>query len=276
MSDSIVGIMWNRNESDILNFTINAALKNVDYLLLADDGSTDHSFEIMEEFKSNPKVLFAEKVLPNTVDKRNLLLDEVRKRFKPEETLVQVIESDITILQTDIREAWNKYASKDVAMSWYLINATVNPHKGWRDESGCFPEWKTPIDEVMQWGHWQEQLNCYTFRPLPAINFRRGDGRPWPRGSGAYGVESTLTFKGDVPLLAHYGYRGPSHFYHKYNREKNPNKILSEKHKWKLGSVDIIKQSVPYFNGVWNNVEACFPLNRQGWKNWLINPNRPF
>lgn len=273
--DKIVGLMWNRNESDILNFTISKALDTVDYLMLADDDSTDNSFEIMESFKNHPKVVLVKK-FSKPSDKRQELLNEVKANFRHEDTLVQVIESDITVLQTDIHAAWKKYASKDVAMSWYLINATVNPSKGWRDESSCFPDWSTPIDEVMKWGHWQEQLNCYTFRPMPAIAFVYGDGRPWPRGSGAYGVEDTMAFKGDAPLLAHYGYRGPSHFYHKYNKEKDPNRILSTKHKWHLGSVDIIKQSVPYFNGIWNNVDACFPLNRQGWKNWLISPNRPF
>lgn len=271
--DAIIGIMWNRNEADILRFTISKALEQVDYLLLADDGSTDDSFEIMKELGRNHSKIIHVQKYDKSVEKKEALLQVVRANFKPEDTLVQVIESDITILSTDIREAWKKYSSNDVSMSWYLINAAADQ---WSDETGCYPSWERPIDSVMSYGHWMEELSSYTFRPLPGIHFAN-NSKPWPRGFSAYcnGI-SKNEFTDDVPLLAHWGYRGPAHWLKKYNPLNDPNKLHSQKHKWPIGSIEQIKKEVPFFNGVWNEPNAMFPLNRKGWKNWLISPNRQF
>lgn len=259
MADQIVGIMWNKNEGDILHFTISKALEHVDHMYLADDGSTDDSFKIMQSFAQHPKVKFVHQINPK-FDKRTSMLTHIKKRYKPENTLVQVIESDITILDTDIRTAWAKYNSNNVSMCWHLVNAT-DPNK-WQDESGCFPTWERPIDSVMTEGHWMEEMSNYTFRPFPDIHFMPGDSKPWPRGFGSYGVTSKLKLHKDAPLLAHWGYRGPTHWLHKYNPTKDPKK-LHRKHHWKIGTVEQVKANVPFFNGVWNR--NTFPLNREGW-----------
>lgn len=261
-SDSVVGMMWNKNEGDILNFTISKALEVVDYLVLADDGSTDTSFSIMESFKSNPKVVHVEQVTDGR-EKKQVLLDVIKSRFDCKRTLVQVIESDITILETDIREAWKKYSNNNTAMSWHLINAT-DPDM-WENEDGCYPNWEIPIDQKMSNGHWMETLSHYTFRPLPGVHFRN-DSRPWPRGLAQYITEDKLKIASDAPLLAHWGYRGPKHWYAKYSHGPGS---LHRKHKWKIGSVQECKEHVLFFNGVWNTKVDQFPLNRAEWTKYI-------
>lgn len=260
--DNIIGVMWNKNESDILRFTISKALEVVDYLVMADDGSTDNSFEIMRSFKDHPRVVHVEQVKDGR-EKKQALLDVVRAKFDPERTLVQVIESDITILNTDIRACWSKYSNNNAAMSWHLINAT-DPDM-WTSEEGCYPAWEVPIDQKMSNGHWMEVLSHYTFRPLPGVRFEN-DARPWPRGLGTYIKADGIKCASDAPLLAHWGYRGPSHWYAKYS--KGPGS-LHRKHKWKIGSVEECKQHVSFFNGIWNVKRDQFPLNRDGWAGFI-------
>ena len=78
--DKIVGMMWNKNEGDILPFTISKALEVVDYLVMADDGSTDNSMDVMQSFKDHPKVLHIENAKPGT-EKKKTLLDALHSRF---------------------------------------------------------------------------------------------------------------------------------------------------------------------------------------------------
>ena len=121
--DKIVGMLWNKNEGDILHFIITKALEQVDWLYLADDGSTDSSFDIMKSFKKHPKVRYVEQI-QKPHEKKQVLLEEIKRSFKPENTLIQVIESDVTILDTDIRACWAKYNNNNASMSWHMINAT--------------------------------------------------------------------------------------------------------------------------------------------------------
>jgi len=258
---NIVGIMWNKNEGDILNFIITKALEQVDYLFMADDNSTDDSFKIMESFKANPKVLDVFQITRG--EKKQILLDKVKARFKAEDTLVQVVESDVTILDTDIRACWAKYNNNNASMSWHVINA-VDP-EGWKDESRCYPTWEVPIDKKMTHGNWMEVLSHYTFRPLPGIYFI-DDSRPWPKGLSTYVGPDTNRYTSDAPLLAHWGYRGPKHWYAKYSA--GPGSV-HRKHKWKIGSVEECRKNVPFFNGIWAPNGDTVPLNREGWARWI-------
>lgn len=261
--DKIVGMMWNKNEGDLLNFTISKALEAVDHLVLADDGSTDNSFAIMQSFKRHPKVLHIEQTLPGR-EKKQVLLDVIKSKFDPSKTLVQVIESDVTILDTDIRACWAKYSNNNASMAWHMINAT-DPGM-WETEKGCYPNWEVPIDQKMSYGHWMEVMSHYTFRPLPGVRFVN-DSRPWPRGLADHlkGQDNMRTYS-DAPLLAHWGYRGPSHWFTKYSTGPGS---LHKKHKWKIGSVEECKASVPFFNGIWNVKKDTFPLSREGWTKFI-------
>jgi len=260
--DKIVGMMWNKNEGDILPFTIAKALEVVDYLVMADDGSTDNSLAVMQSFKGHPKVLHIENAKSGT-EKKKTLLNIIRSKFSPDNTLVQVIESDITVLDTDIRACWAKYSNNNAAMSWHLINAT-DPNM-WITEEKCYPIWELPIDQKMSNGHWMEVLSHYTFRPLPGVEFI-DDSRPWPRGLGTYIQVDGIRCTSDAPLLAHWGYRGPSHWFTKYS--KGPGSV-HRKHNWKIGSVEECRENVPFFNGIWNVKRDQFPLNREGWKQFI-------
>lgn len=51
MAEAIVGMFWNLNEQDLLPFTLPAALEKVDQLFIADDGSTDGSWEFIQDFQ---------------------------------------------------------------------------------------------------------------------------------------------------------------------------------------------------------------------------------
>lgn len=259
---NVVGLMWNYNEGDILHFTISKALENVDYLLLADDSSTDNSFEIMRSFSGHPKVLHVEQV-PRNIEKKQHLLNIVKSKFDYTDTLVQVIESDITILDTDIRTTWDLYNNNNASMSWHLLNAT-DP-EGWQNEDGCYPNWTVPVDKKMANGYWVEELSHYTFRPLPGVEFVF-DGRPWPRGLARYVSENNMRTYSDAPLLAHWGHRGPSHAYKKYST--GPGSV-HRKYRWKMGSIEECKLTVPFYNGIWNNQKEQFPLSRAGWTAYI-------
>lgn len=261
-TDKIVGMMWNKNEGDILNFTISKALEVVDHLVMMDDQSTDNSYEIMQSFQNHPKVLHVAQSSPRK-EKKQALLNVIKANFDPKDTLVQVIESDITILDTDIRACWNRYNNNDAAMSWHLINAT-DPDM-WQSEDGCYPHWEVPIDQKMTNGHWMEALSHYTFRPLPGVGFM-DDSRPWPRGLGTYIKHDRMRTLSDAPLLAHWGYRGPKHWFAKYSAGPGS---LHRKHKWKIGSVEECKAHVPFFNGIWNVKRDQFHLSRVGWTKFI-------
>ena len=55
MNDHIVGMFWNKSEADLLLFTLERAIKAVDSLVIADDGSTDKSWDIIQSFSNAHK-----------------------------------------------------------------------------------------------------------------------------------------------------------------------------------------------------------------------------
>lgn len=257
---NLVGMMWNRNEGDILEETITEALKHVDSLFIADDNSTDNSWEIIKSLANSRKdkiEYIRNKRDPRDQGQRQSLLDEIRRRYKPEDTWVQVIESDMMILETDIREAVKTQACHDVAMCWLAWNALRLPNT-WK-EVDTYPKWTRPIKEIMDRAGFMEHM-VYTFRPLKEIYYDPNRWRPWPRG---FNKDIHLKKTGTIPILLHYGYRGPTHFYTKYR--SNPNVFKQKYPNWDLTSPETVDKTVAYFNGEFN-YKRSHPASRAGWR----------
>lgn len=263
--DHIVGIMWAKDEADIIEEIILDGLKHVDTMMIAEDSSSDRTPDIIESLAGQyPEIEYISvKKRPDKRDKaqRQVLLNEVRRRYKPESTLVHALESDIFILDTDIREAWKKYSSDDIGMGWLLLNGVRRP--GEWGEVDEYPNWSRPIREVLSYAHYME-LMLSTFRPLAKLQYQSQPWRPWPSGFTHYTNKHIKKRpKGEeAPLLFHVGYRGPTHFYQKYKRfgDHHP------KYKtWKLSSPKAVEQTVAFFNGKWNG--KAFPASREGWIN---------
>jgi hypothetical protein len=257
MSEHIVGMMWNKNEGDILAYTIADAVGKVDSLFIADDGSTDRSWDVINASKGWFDNIEHIQQAPDKNDpaQRTALLNEIRRRYKSEDTWVQVIESDIMILDTDVRKAIKERAIADTCVKWSLINAVIPPDRDW-DEFDTYPHWDGPIQEIMTHGHWIEEMT-YTFRPHPELYYS-GPWRPWPKGFGAFGVAKQPVTGDYTPLLAHYGYRGPTHVHEKYG-DKKVRKYPS----WDFTSPEAAKRTMYYFNGQWNS--NAWPLSRHGY-----------
>ena len=254
MSSNIIGLMWNKNEGDILPFVIEAALKHVDSLYIADDGSSDNSWSIIQRY-SKQLGHFQRNPTPTDPGQRQALLNVVKKRYKPEDTWVQIIESDIMILDTNIREAIKKFAVLDMAVTWQLLNA-VRPVGTWK-EVDTYPNWSENISKIMPLAHRIEGM-LYTFRPLPMINYDASSWKPWPKGFSNYTnkqIKDTIKLI-DSPLLAHYGYRGPTHFMKKFKNIRHA--------KWDTSSVERVEQTVPFFNGLYSS--QSHEMSRNGWK----------
>mgnify|MGYP005827619945 CR=1 FL=1 len=263
--DNIIGMMWNYNEADVLEEVIRAALPHVDSLFIADDNSKDNSWEIIQSLKKmypdKIEYIRNKRADPRDQGQRQSLLNEIRKRYKPENSWVQIIESDIMILDTNIREALKDFAQQDLGMSWQTLNAAREP--GTWKEADTYPEWDKSITEIMPLAHWIEVM-LYTFRPLPDLAYNLDTWKPWPQGFAKYST-GELTFGRrclNAPLLAHYGYRGPTHMYLKNKHLDSHRKYTS----WRFDSPEVVEETVYFFNGIWNN--GLFPMSREGWINW--------
>lgn len=265
MTDTIVGMFWNRNEADILEEILEDAIKHVDTLFIADDNSADKSPDIIRGFaeKHKDKVEFTSfnRTNPRDVGQRQAMLDEIRKRYKPENTWVQIIESDMMLLDTDVREAIKQWAVEDMAVSWQTLNAARKP--GTWDEVDTYPKWPVSIRQIMPYAHWIEYM-LYTFRPLPGLGYDLDNWRPWPSGWGNYTNKPVKVNKRSLnaPLLAHYGYRGPTHFLLK----NPPDRFKRRYPTWDLTDLETIKETVFFFNGAWNGEKDLFPMSRDGWR----------
>lgn len=259
---NIVGMMWNKNEGDILEETIHDALGHVDSLFLADDGSTDDSWAIMQSMAEAYSQIEHIQQKPDPKDKaqRDSLLNEIRRRYKPEDTWVQIIESDIMILETDVREAIRDYAINDLGVTWNTLNGVRRP--GTWKEVDTYPDWEASIVDILPLAHYME-IMLYTFRPLPELKYKQDTWRPWPAGFSAY-TNETLKVRSRAhgsPLLAHYGFRGPTHFYNKFLGSRTRH---SKHPTWDLSSPAKVEETVSFFNGEWNN-EHIFKMSRAGW-----------
>ena len=132
----------------------------------------------------------------------------------------------------------------------------IPPDRDW-DEFDKYPNWNRPIQEIMTHGHWIEEMT-YTFRPHKELWYDLGPWRPWPKGfsqfSNAKGPVGDYT-----PLLAHYGYRGPTHVHSKYK-----GKSFRKYPEWDMSTPESVKNTMYYFNGVWNS--GAHDMSRRGWK----------
>lgn len=264
----IVGIMWAKNEVDVIRETIEDALKHVDTMMIADDGSMDGTWRTIREMQRKyPAQIEHIQQAPNRFDKgqREALLKEIKRRYLPFDTWVQVIEADIFLQDTDVRAICA--AETKLAITWQCLNAVRRPDT-WAAVD-TYPKWKQPIREIMPLAHRLEVM-LYTYRPLPDVHYDSAHWRPWPRGWANY-VNTPLKVDrkvSDAPLLVHVGYRGPTHFYEKY-------KGMGPRHPryttWDLTSPERIEKTVPFFNGQWNN-RVIFPATREGWKEWVKKP----
>ena len=260
---NIVGMFWNKNEGDILEEVITDAIRHVDTLFIADDGSIDRSWDIIQSMaKAHPDKIEHIQREPNPADmaQRNSLLDCIRSRYRAEDTWVQVIESDIFILDTDIRTAIKERSTDDVMVTWTALNGVRDPGAwGTMDE---YPNWTRPIRDILNKCHFMENMH-YTWRPFPSLKFT-GPWRPWPNGMGQYqtSIRATSPTPQNTPLLFHVGYRGPTHFYQKW--QKTTMGDFHSKYKsWDLRSVESVERTVSFFNGEWNS--NAFNPSRQGW-----------
>jgi len=264
MTDNIIGIMWAYNEGDIIRETIEDALGKVDALLVADDGSTDDTLDIIKSFGSKLELIVDKSMVGRNQPHlwaRQYLLNEAKKRFNPNETWIQIIEADMMILDTDIRTALTRYAKNNVVMFWQTLNAC---RRNWEGEDK-YPNWDRSIKEVMPDCHWIEYM-LYTFRPLEGIEFS-WEPKPWPRGFGRYNVKDYKKKHTDSPLLAHYGYRGPTHYMRKYGHRGATHPKFKDQ---KIDTIENVLKTVPNFNGTWNNhLVDTHELSRKGWIGWL-------
>ena len=261
MSEHIVGMMWNKNEGDILEEVIFSALDHVDSLVIADDGSADNSWDIIQDLASrNPEIEHIQRN-PSKDDpaQRQQLLDVIRDRYKPEDAWVQIIESDIMILDTDVKQAIRDRHNNDTYVEWSLINGVIPPTETWEGKDD-YPNWKKPIQEILTYGHWIENMT-YTFRPHSKLYYDVSPWRPWPKGFSHYGVKKQKVNNDYTPLLAHYGYRGPTHIQQKFLPKGTHHKKYTT---WDFTSTQSVLDTVYFYNGVWNH--DAHIMSRRGYK----------
>jgi glycosyltransferase involved in cell wall biosynthesis len=253
--------MWNYNEGDILEEIIESAVNtDIDCLWIADDKSTDNSWEIIKAAKKKyPKIEYIRRE-PIKGDKgqRQAMLSKIQERYKAENTWVQIIESDIMICDTKVREAIKNFAIDDLAVSWHTINCSRRNWEGY----DTYPVWEDSIKNIMNAGSRMEVM-LYTFRPFPNLIYDGDRWRPWPKGFVKH-CKKKLDISHmheDAPLLAHYGYRGPTHFYLKY---KHMGAYHRKYRNWELDSPESVAKTVSWFNGRYR--ARIREVSREGWK----------
>lgn len=265
----IIGMMFCKNEADILPQTLEAALPHVDSLFIADDGSTDSSWDIIKRYAEvhKDKIEHIQRN-PNKNDpgQRNALLNEMRRKGYGQDDWVQIIEADIMILDTDVAEAIQKYSVEDLGVSWQCLNA-VNTKEKW-PKVDTFPFWGKPLAEVMPFFHRMEHM-LYTFRLMPAVYYG-SIWRPWPQGWSRYSKNEIKVDDRhpDSPLLLHVGWRGPTHFRQKFHsgHSANVNGFHKRYANWDMRSNESVLETVSFFNGNWNS--STFTCSRAGWINY--------
>lgn len=271
--DHIVGMMFCKNEADIISTTILDAFRHVDSLFISDDGSTDKSWDIIKYFKqAYPDKIehIQQKPDPNDQAQRTSLFLEIQKRYKAENTWVQVVEADMILYTSDLRSQIRVANRSDVLVEWDIMNA-VRPH--WEGVHEFFPNWPEDIRNIMPKFHRLETL-VYTYRPLPGLYFTP-EWRPIPRGFGVY-LEmdasyvriprKQLTVK-DVPLLCHYGYRGPTHSMFKWNNRKNKSAPIISRHGEDFTSIESLLKTNNYYNGTYNRNACTSDTPEEAWIN---------
>ena len=265
MPETIAGMMFAKNEADILRETMTDAMRHVDVLYVADDGSTDGTWAVISDVAEAFKGRVFPQRKPDALDpgQRSSLLRAIKKNHRAEDTWVQVVEADVFLLDTDLRAAIAKHKVSDLAVSWQTLNG-VRPKGTWKGVD-TYPTWTAPIREILPVCHFMEVM-IYTFRPLEKLDYKPIFWRPWPQGWTQYTKDPVERRRkeADSPLLLHVGYRGPTHFYQKY-------KSMGKRHRrystWDLTSVAKVEETVSFFDGSWNG--HPFPASRAGWQLWV-------
>ena len=258
-SDPVIGIMWNKNEGDILDETISKALLLVDHLLVADDQSSDDSWDIIRSKKSELAYISrygetpGSKKYRKSVWQRQSLLEKAIEMYG-RNIWIQVIESDLIAIDTNVKEQLELGTNvHGIALWWITLEAV---RKEWIEEDEKYPNWDKSIQEVMPYGFILEKAP-YTWRPYPDIHF--GDKwNPVPRGLAKYGhlggewrVRRRHCNK-DIPLWAHYNIRGRKHFNKKYAGVDHSRQSVQKRNLCAF----IIPKDMP---------EVLFDLNREEW-----------
>lgn len=271
--DHIVGMMFCKNEADIISTTLLDAFRHVDSMFISDDGSTDGSWEIINYFKQ----AYPDKIEhiqqnpdPNDQAQRTSLFKLIQERYKAENTWVQVVEADMILYTHDLKSQIETAKRSDVLVEWDIMNA-VRPY--WEHVHHFFPHWPEDIRDIMPRFHRLESL-VYTYRPLPGLYFTK-DWRPTPRGFGVYLDKDTeyvrkrpreKTVK-EVPLLCHYGYRGPTHAMSKWQRRSNREAPIVSRHGEDHTSIVSILKTNKYYNGTYNRNVSVSDTPEEAWIN---------
>jgi len=268
--DHIVGVMYCKNEEDILPTTIPAALKLVDSMFISDDGSSDRSWEIIQYFKkNNPKIEYIQqKPVPTDQGQRQDLLNEIRRRYKAESTWVQAIDADMTLHTKDLHALINTNKRENITVLWGVMNAVRDY---WTDVHQFYPHWPEDIRTIMPLFHRIETVT-YSYRPMPDLYFTP-EWRAWPRGFGKY-ITSGSTDRpqpGTPPaLLLHYGYRGPTHMMARWNQKIVKPASAITKQGEDYTSIETLMKTCPYFNGDFNrDLEFVFADPEEAWRSSL-------
>lgn len=260
---NLIGITWCKNEADLLPYTLPAAIKSVDAMMIVDDDSTDNSWDVIQSFKFEHTA----RKRDLSKDSRQYLLDEVIRRYGQKDTWVQVIETDTIVMETDLKARIEQYKVDDLSCQWHLLNAC---RKEWNEDYKTLPFFTADHApwEQLPYFHWMERMN-YSFRALDKLHYTERR-TPWPQGFSNYTTSGKIrkTKNHDSPLVMHYGFRNPAFYFKKMEVMgkltgglKNPT--------WHFGSVEEVRDTVPFFNGAWNNTPDVFPGTRQGWCDWV-------
>ena len=117
----------------------------------------------------------------------------------------------------------------------------------------------------MTHAHWMEKMT-YTFRPFKELYYDSNNAwRPWPKGFSKLS-KTPKEISSYTPLLAHYGYRGPTHVHKKYLPS---GRFHNRYPKWDFSSPESVLDTVYFFNGVWSS--SPYLMSREGWKNRKYN-----
>lgn len=244
MSDRIIGLMWNKSEGDILNETLSSALPMVDDLLVADHMSSDNSWDIIQERRSE----FAF-ISQSSHDPRQLLLDKAVEMYG-RNIWIQIIESYMINVDTDVRAEIDSRALFNGEVLWWVYVEAFRLN--WGPEDELFPNWDKSITEVMPLGMILEQCPL-TFRPHSDVRFT-DRWRPWPAGLNGYMEKEQGLFskkawwRKQTPLFGHYNIRG-----HKHYSFKQLDKTVADSRRFMA------------FDAAKTHPGRVFPLSREGW-----------
>lgn len=260
----IVGMMFCKNEADVLPLTIPAAMRVVDSLFISDDGSHDSSWEIIKYYKQQyPNKIEHIQQRPDPLDQgqRAALLDEIRRRYKPQDTWVQLIDADMVVDVADsdtLQRFIDANARSNAVVKWAVMNAV---RENWEGVHQFYPSWPEDLRTLMPKFHVLEKV-FYTFRPFPDLYYN-AEWKPWPKGFSKY-IKDTddghTPTKWSVPLLLHYGYRGPTHLFQRLGGKSK------DKYGQEYDSIEKIAATFNCFNGTYNRSPLALRDPRDAWE----------